>query len=273
MSAQRHMGPRVGGRQLVRLGLELSERDLAVLCTAMTFRLASARQLELLHFEGATELTRARTARRVLKRLADARLLSRLERRVGGLRSGSAGQVFALGPVGHRLLAEEAPGARPRRREPSPAFHHHTLAITELYVRCQVEARGAGIELVGVEAEPRCWRPFATTLGMEHLRPDLRLHLRLQDGDELHWFIEVDRGTEHAPAIGRKVRQYLTYYQSGIEQAGTGGIFPAVLYVTDDEQRVMQLERAVGRVAGLPAGLVQVTTTEAAVDQILGEVT
>lgn len=273
MSLPRAGDVRVGGRHLERLGLELSERDLAVVRTVATCRLASSRQLERLHFEASSDLSRARTSRRVLRRLADARLLTRLERRVGGIRAGSAGQVYGLGPVGHRLLADQATragsGARPRLREPSPTFLHHTLAITELLVEVTEGCQPSGARLVGLEAEPACWRPFATSFGIQHLRPDLGLDLRLGDGDELHWFVEVDRGTEHLPAVMRKGRQYLAYYQAGIEQAGLDGLFPAVLFSCIDQPRAKKLRAGLHLLPGVPEGLFTVVSAEQAAAVLL----
>src|ERR1700682_4418500 len=74
----------------------------------------------------------ARTARRVLERRVDDRLLVRLDRRVGVVRAGSASFVYGLGPVGQRVLGFGGP--RRRFREPTSTFVVHTLAITELVV-------------------------------------------------------------------------------------------------------------------------------------------
>ncbi|MDQ1713840.1 MAG: hypothetical protein QOE45_3290 [Frankiaceae bacterium] len=74
------------------------------------------------------------------------------------------------------------------------------------------------------ELEPAVWRSIPGFGHGETLRPDLLLVLA-RGAMEWHWFTEVDLGTEHGPAVARKCRQYLRYYQTGREQA-PHGIFP-----------------------------------------------
>ena len=63
--------------------------------------------------------------------------------------------------------------------------------------------------------------------GSVDLRPDL--FVRIAAGDlELRWFIEVDRGTEHLPAVMRKSTAYDRYYRGGVEQE-KHGVFPRVM--------------------------------------------
>ena len=96
---------RVGHVALKRLRQKLSERELAVLASVDTYRYMSAAQIERLQFwEHASADTAARIRRRVLERLTAARLLARTERVIGGMRAGSAGFVYGIGPLGHRLL-------------------------------------------------------------------------------------------------------------------------------------------------------------------------
>ena len=54
---------------------------------------------------------------------------------------------------------------------------------------------------------------------------------------ELRWFIEVDRASESVPVVVRKCRLYADYYQSGKEQASSGGVFPRVCWIVPDETR------------------------------------
>jgi hypothetical protein len=263
-------GPRKGRRQLATLQGELSARDKAVLQSVSQLRLVTTRQLERLHFvvgsPHATALTAARTARRTLERLVRRRLLIRLERRIGGIRAGSASFIYALGPVGERVLAE--PGPRRRFREPSALFLAHTLAASELYVRLHEAARAHELALLGdILTEPRCWRSIITAGDRSLLKPDLFV-ITGTDDFEFRWFVEVDLGTEHAPAIQRKCQQYEAYYQSGVEQA-EHGVFPRVLWVALDDQRAAQLRSAIERGNDLTAELFIVTTEDQAV-RVLG---
>ncbi|HLX87620.1 MAG TPA: replication-relaxation family protein, partial [Acidimicrobiales bacterium] len=111
---------RVGPRELERLRDDLSGRDLAIVGQVAEFRLMSAGQIRAVHFalsEHDNELAAARACQRVLARLVRDRLLVRLERRVGGVRAGSASFVYGLAPVGQRVLALRGP--RRRYHEPT----------------------------------------------------------------------------------------------------------------------------------------------------------
>jgi hypothetical protein len=95
------------------------------------------------------------------------------------------------------------------------------------------------------------------------LRPDL--HVRLHSGDlELSWFIEVDCGTTHLPALLRKCALYESYYRSGVEQA-EHRVFPRVLWVTTSAVRAARIGSAINRRQGLTGELFAVTTTATAV--------
>lgn len=235
--------PTTGRRGLTSVREGLGERDLAVLRSVHALRLVDARQLEALHFwDHATPLAGARTARRVLERLTTQRLLQRLDRRVGGVRAGSASYIYAVGPVGERLLC---PG-EPRRRmlEPGERFVRHTLAVAQLAADLTVASRSGGFDLLELTPEPACWRRFTGPAGTaETLKPDLRLTL----GDtelEHHWFVEVDLATESRSAVLRKCRQYVAYWRTGREQVGLG-LFPRVAWLVPDTRRQAQLRQAI----------------------------
>jgi hypothetical protein len=227
-------------------------------------RLMSARQIQALHFpngdhESESAATRAR--QRVLARLCRERLLVALERRVGGVRAGSAGLVLALGPVGQRVLTSGGP--RRRAYEPTMRFLDHTLATAQLAVDLTLAARQGSIEVLGLQAEPQSWREFADMSGRRWLRPDAFVVLG-SGGYELRWFIEIDRASESLPVVIRKCRLYAAYHQSGKEQAAHG-VFPRVAWVVPDDLRAGRLRKAIERDRQLPAQLFVVTTSEQAV--------
>jgi hypothetical protein len=242
------MSRRVGPRGLEVLRDELSGRDVAIVRHVADLRLMTGGQIEAIHFGTDAHLTTtagARAARRVLERLTRDGLLVRLERRIGGIRAGSTSFIYALGAVGHRLL-QETDIARPRLREPSTQFVDHTLAIAQLVVDLTLAARHGDHELIGLQTEPWCWRSFPTGLGSQGtLRPDLFTTLGTRDF-ELHWFVEVDRGTEHLPTLIKKCRIYDAYYQTGREQAERG-VFPRVAWLVPTKRRFEQLRQAIDR--------------------------
>src|SRR5205085_4544141 len=165
------MSAYLGRRGLAPLRERRSERDLDVIRSVAEHRFLTTRQVEALHFaDHATELAGARVCRRVLARLTDERLLTRLQRRVGGVRAGSASFVYALGPVGGRLMDRQ----RRRLVEPSTTFLAHTLAVAQAHVELTHASRTGQLELMSVDVEPSCWRRYTGPGGArELLRPDL----------------------------------------------------------------------------------------------------
>jgi hypothetical protein len=258
--------PYLSARGAAQLQGRLSGRDLAIMRQVGELRLMSARQIQALHFptpehDNAAAAMRAR--QRVLKRLVRDRLLSTLERRIGGVRAGSAGLVLALGPLGQRVLATDGP--RRRAYEPTLRFVDHTLAITQLVVDVSVAARRGVLDVLTLQAEPHSWRQFAGVGGARRvLRPDAFLALGV-GAYELRWFIEVDRSSESLPVIVRKCRLYADYYQSGKEQAAHGGVFPRVCWVVPDDARAERMRAAITRDRSLPDRLFMVTTSAQAV--------
>lgn len=260
----------VSARGVAQLRGRLSARDLAIIRQVARLRLMSARQIQAVHFpdsEHDNEQAATRARQRVLARLTRERLLTRLERRIGGVRAGSAGFVLALGLVGQRVLALDGP--RRRSYEPTYRFVDHTLAIAQLIVNVTLASRQGLVDVLDCQAEPRCWRQFSGPGGRRLLRPDA--FLALGSGEyELRWFIEVDRSSESLPVIVRKCRLYADYYQSGQEQAAHGGVFPRVCWVVPDEVRAERMRAAIARDRSLPDRLFMVTTSAQAVTILRG---
>jgi hypothetical protein len=246
----------------------LSDRELAVLADVARFRFLTALQIEELHFfDHATPVTGARTARRVLDRLARGGLLWRLERRIGGIRAGSASYVYALGALGHRVLHQQSMSGR--QREPSLEFLDHTLAIAQLAVDLHRLARSSPVELIEVEPEPECWRRFNAGLeGRQILKPDLSVALRAGEY-EYRWFVEIDRSTHSAAAVLRKCRLYDRYWSTGIEQ-DRNDLFPQVLLIAPNERRQALLTRTLEQAGHLNLELFAVVTTDQAVEKLIG---
>jgi len=226
--------------RVTELAERLSPTEQAIIETLDRVRLGSALQLEALHFAGkGSAATVARRARRTLARLVALSVLARLDRRVGGVRSGSAGYVYALDTAGQRLASACGPAGGHRIRPPwSPGmpFVAHTLAVTELYVQLRQAEVAGSLELLAFDAEPLCWRNFTGLGGARAtLKPDA--FVRVGAGEHEHFsFVEVDRATHSAAALSRKLAVYRRFLASGREQARFG-LFPRVVIVVPGEAR------------------------------------
>ena len=229
----------VTASRLDHLNATLSARDWMILATLRRLRLASSGQLERLCFVGVSR----RQARQSLASLVDRGVIARLARRIGGVRSGSAGYVYTLDIAGARLLA---PALRFRRPDdPGERFVRHALAVTELYVRLACADRAGTIDLYDFVAEPASWRTFAGPYGPAVLKPDAAVVTRLGQYED-RWFVEVDRATEAASVVARKCETYRRYWQTGTEQERYG-VFPRVLFLVPDERRQAALVEVFGR--------------------------
>ncbi|MEE2032979.1 replication-relaxation family protein [Rhodococcus chondri] len=222
-------------------------------------RFLTTTQVQAFHFtDHASDLTAARVCRRVLERLRRDRLLGTLQRRVGGVRAGSASFVWHLNAVGDRLLREKS-NTGPRRRsfEPSLHFLQHTLAVADLHLQLRQTAAAGTIELLRVTTEPDCHRRYPNFGGgLSTLKPDLYAVTAAGDFED-SWFFEVDLGTESLPRLLAKCAEYEAYRRSGVEQQASG-VFPLVVWLIDEARRRTALTAAIAKDQGLPDKLFRV---------------
>lgn len=226
----------------------LSERDLSVVETLDRVRVATAKQLQRLHFTDGTPRADTRQAQRRLRQLVDLRALAELDRPVGGPAGGSAQAVYTLDVAGQRLASACGPagGSRIRRPwTPGTPFLRHALAVTELFVGLTERPRAGGGELLAFDAEPACWRIF-TGLGGARvtLKPDAFVRFAAADY-EYASFVEVDRATASVPTVARKLGLYRRYWQTGREQERFG-LFPKVLILVPNDRRREALVEVAG---------------------------
>jgi hypothetical protein len=221
---------RVTDASVRRLSTQLTPIDYCVLDMLKTVRIATGAQLHRLYW--AYNDTGKRLARHHLAKLTKLGLIARLDRRIGGVRSGSEGYTYALDVAGQRLTADDTSTRRQRRPStPGDRYLAHALAITDRYVDLREAEVRQQFELLAFEAEPTSWRTYSGDHGRPlTIKPDAFVVLADQEWEH-RWFIEVDRATEHRPTILRKAREYISYFQSGSEQHLTG-IFPRVLWIT-----------------------------------------
>lgn len=222
---------------MARLRESLSEREWAVVRDVARLRLVTGSQLERLHFSELADTSRPVVRRRVLGRMVRARVLLTLERRIGGVRAGSSGLLYALDIAGKRLMATNGRATRPGL--PGERHVRHVLAVSQLYVDLVELDRAGKLALDQFEAEPASWWPDGHG---GRLKPDSHVLVASDDHGD-NWWVEVDLATEHGPAIKRKLATYLDFYNRG--QLGPGGIMPWVLITVPDAKRYSEIDRLI----------------------------
>jgi len=263
-------GGRIGRRQLQAITNSLSTRDHELLSYLAVHRFATTNQLARLttrHYR--TPASTLRQTSRHLRRLTALGLTTHLKQRIGGVRGGSSGLIWYLRPPGWRLTTPPTtnslnhldPPVRRRLTEPSPTFLAHTLAITEARVIIHEAARASSGHLTLIRTEPACWRSWTLVSGTRRwLKPDLEAVTTTPDGDEDHWLLEIDLGTENPARLLTKSHNYQDHLATGLEQATTGGYYPQVVWTMSSTNRATQLCQAITNDPGLSNELFCVIT-------------
>ena len=228
-----------------------------LLALVAAHRFATTTQLARLTApEYASPASALRQTQRHLASLAQQRLLTSLERRVGGWQGGSAVTVWAATTRGQRLVTaegEEVP-RRQRPREVSTTFLDHLLAITEVRTSIEEAVRQEVSTEATVALEPDCWRTALSPSGqVQVLRPDLAVTIT-SPAYEDRYLIEVDRATENP---GRVIATCWRY-QEHQAQASDGDVFPLVVWLVPTDRRRHRLERAIAHSTGLLRDLFRV---------------
>lgn len=239
---------------------QLSSRDLAIIQTLSTVRLATTRHIQALHFTPDVPLSKARVCYRTLERLDQLSVICHLSRRVEPKRSGSAGYVYQLDRAG-LILAEVK-----KRRIIRPHDYHyavidHTLAVTDLYARLHLAHKTSAVQLITFGIESKAWRG--------QLRPDAFVEL-IAGNYRYFWFIEMDMDTQRPNKIQQKLAAYARYRGSGAEQQANG-VFPKVLFLVPNENRKQQIQALIDKQPGVDRRLFQVELQTNAYQVMKGE--
>ena len=233
-----------------------------LLALVAAHRFATTTQLaRLTALEYASSASALRQTQRHLASLAQQRLLTSLERRVGGWQGGSAVTIWAATTRGHRLVAaDEGEGEVPRRQRPrevSTTFLDHLLAITEVRTSIEEAVRQEADTEAAVALEPDCWRTALSPSGqVQVLRPDLAVTIT-SPAYEDRYLMEVDRATENP---GRVIATCWRYqeHQAATSQTSDGDVFPLVVWLVPTDRRRHRLERAIAHSTGLLRDLFRV---------------
>lgn len=231
--------PYLTAARLALLERRLTPRDRAIIESLDRLRVATTEHIKRLHFADLTAHSASRQTPKALTRLAEARIVTKLERQLGGARSGSRAAVWSLNVAGQRLAAACGPaGGRLTRRPwtPSLAFLAHRLAVSECFITLTERCHAGKARLLDFDTEPLSWRRYASPYGgTSTLKPDA--FCRVAVGDfERGTFVEIDRATEAPSTITGKLRAYRQYWETGREQERRG-YFPRVTFAVPSEAR------------------------------------
>lgn len=261
------MVSRIGRNDLQLIASLLSDRDWSIIRFLRQHRFATTTQLRRRFFtQHAGKSAATRACIRVLDRLFSKRIVTRLERRVGGVRHGSAAFIWCLDVAGDRLTRDHGDSRR-RVHEPAMPFLDHTLAVTETHVQLVEGASEGAYQLRDVQVETEAWRAFVTSSGAKTiLKPDLKITIASPDYDD-HWYLEVDRGTESLPVLLRKSSAYEQYRRTGRAQAEQG-VFPRVLWLLPNTRRLERLRAAIDADPALPSKMFICASNEALIETL-----
>lgn len=218
--------------------MTLSKLDIGILRLLNRCRYATSKQLTTLYFRENTPKTATRKTNLITKKLNDAGLIGHLERRIGGVRAGSGSFVWYITHKGIKELRKRDERVKlhlKNRYEPSQNHLKHQLFVTEIFVQLQSLHLDEKISLDEFAFEPKCWRSFATLFSNLTLKPDAFAKLTVSDFEDTYFF-EADNATEHLGRVIAKCKQYIAYFNTGIEQR-QNEVFPLVVWVVPDDKR------------------------------------
>ena len=235
-----------------------------LLALVAAHRFATTTQLaRLTALEYASSASALRQTQRHLASLAQQRLLTSLERRIGGWQGGSAVTIWAATTRGQRLVAaDEGEGEVPRRQRPrevSTTFLDHLLAITEVRTSIEEAVRQEADTEAAVTLEPECWRTALSPSGqVQVLRPDLAVTVT-SPAYEDRYLMEVDRATENPGRVIATCWRYQEHQATSAQASdGDGDVFPLVVWLVPTDRRRHLLERAIAHSTGLLRDLFRV---------------
>lgn len=212
----------------------MHDRDRQITLLIGQFGQLTSGQIKKLLFH---DLASSTPTYRALERLTARKYLARIERRmVGGNGAGSGQYVYQLGSKGWELCKREG------RYWPFRSVNYHTLAIGDAYVALRELERTGAIHIEGFMTEPDTWQ----TIGGAKLLPDMYIELAIQARHQnLSLWVEMDLGTERAKQIKDKLARYWHAFQHATTRDLE--IFPAILFLAQDDDRVKELKWLIGR--------------------------
>lgn len=225
--------------------LSLTDRDITIGWGVYDFLLLTSRQIRRMYF-GDRPGTAASCSRR-MKVLKDAGLVQVLHRQGDHRNFYTAGHEALTEIAEHEGLQRAAFWRRHSQRVNAALASRHFQAVTDLWSYFILAEHLDLGELVDYSLEPetRFDFKFNSGAGIERtvLIPDGRgIWHDNRSGRDVHFLIEVDRGTERLEQIKLKVEKYLRLLlRLGWAQQGGRPCFPLVMFVTRTPRRAASI--------------------------------
>ena len=254
--------------------MRLTKQDYEVLSLLNRCRYVTTKQLVELYFRENKPKTATRRANLLTKKLTNLGLIHHLERRIGGVRAGSGSYIWHITHKGIKELREVEPNVKLKlKNRYEPTQHHlkHQLFVTQLFVELTALHLDQKIFLEDFSFEPKCWRSFTTLFSHFTLKPDAFTRLTIGDFEDAYFF-EADNATEHLGRVIAKCKQYVAYFNTGIEQR-ENEVFPLVVWVVPDEKRKLAIEQRIQKELQDYWELFQVITLDDFKDFMTGGIT
>ena len=227
----------------------LTEKDLTIIYITILLRSVSMDQIYRLLYLPNNMTQRACQIR--VQILIEKKLLSKLERRIGGYARGSAITVMSPGPLTSRYI-----NAKHRYFLTATGGHliTHSLTIAEIFTQILEADINKRFKLIRIQTEPACWREYRFfNHPADKLKPDLYVVIK-HENITYKWFIEIDCGTHGKTKLQEKAWYYEKYFLDCLEQRKTG-ILPKTLWITLDPDRAKYVLSCVSKTNRYVPGL------------------
>lgn len=205
------------------VGMELFERDLAVIRSVGLFGQLSSKHIAELHFNDVSGTPLDRT----LRRLVTGNHLRRVGRLIHGKDGRPGPYVYQVGQKAWRLVNSD------KRFRADYQVKPHPLGVANTYIDLLTHERTGTIQLLDWGLEK--------TIG--DARADLYVDLGIiEHRKRVKYFLEVDLSTESLKRIEEKAQTYIRAYQASQEE-----VFPYVAFLVPDDHRKDEIVRVLGR--------------------------
>ncbi len=227
----------------------LTEKDLTIIYLTILLRCVSIDHIYRLLYLPKNMTQRACQIR--MQILIEKKLLSKLDRRIGGYARGSAITVVSPGILTCRYI-----NAKHHYFQSATGGHliTHSLTIAEIFTQILEADINKLIKLIQIQTEPACWRDYRYfNHPANRLKPDLYVVIKKENITH-KWFIEVDCGTHSKSKIQEKAWYYEKYFLDSLEQRKTG-ILPRTLWITLDKGRARNILNSISKTNKYVPGL------------------